>query len=284
MIRKKGVVLAVLIIGITLGFIGTMGIHPASADPGTEVFVYPPARTNPYANNTLLTYQVRLDTTSGNGAPHVTTEPAVATDKTWAWEVVINYDPNVISIEAGQTPYRHTTRDWFGFFHKYFWDEDMMEWEDQGSYDNFWAGAADDSKGEVAATGTMMEDITTRTVETGDEPHPQAALHAGSKYDLPWSDGLQGLAGYTYNYFILYLFKVRLIQAIDPAENGTILSIAAADFYEYDKVTKYSVSTTDATIGTPSAVPEFPLGLGLVMLMAPAIPIVYLWRARRKRW
>ncbi len=29
-------------------------------------------------------------------------------------------------------------------------------------------------------------------------------------------------------------------------------------------------------------VPEFPLGLGLLMLMAPAIPIVYLWRIRKK--
>jgi hypothetical protein len=29
-------------------------------------------------------------------------------------------------------------------------------------------------------------------------------------------------------------------------------------------------------------VPEFPLGLGIIMMLAPAIPIVYLWRTRKK--
>jgi hypothetical protein len=29
-------------------------------------------------------------------------------------------------------------------------------------------------------------------------------------------------------------------------------------------------------------VPEFPLGLTLVMLLIPALPVVYLWRVRRK--
>jgi hypothetical protein len=32
----------------------------------------------------------------------------------------------------------------------------------------------------------------------------------------------------------------------------------------------------------PPPIPEFPLGLGLMMAIAPAIPIVYLWRTRKK--
>ncbi len=32
----------------------------------------------------------------------------------------------------------------------------------------------------------------------------------------------------------------------------------------------------------PPPIPEFPLGLGLMVAMAPAIPIVYLWRTRKK--
>jgi hypothetical protein len=34
---------------------------------------------------------------------------------------------------------------------------------------------------------------------------------------------------------------------------------------------------------SPPPIPEFPLGLGIVMLVAPAVAIVYLWRARPKR-
>ena len=43
--------------------------------------------------------------------------------------------------------------------------------------------------------------------------------------------------------------------------------------------------TTDLILSFKSkepAIPEFPLGLGLMMALAPAIPIVYLWRTRKK--
>ena len=41
--------------------------------------------------------------------------------------------------------------------------------------------------------------------------------------------------------------------------------------------------TTDILVSEkPPPIPEFPLGLGLMMAIAPAIPIVYLWRTRKK--
>jgi len=33
----------------------------------------------------------------------------------------------------------------------------------------------------------------------------------------------------------------------------------------------------------PPPVPEFPLGLGIIMAMAPAIPVLYLWRTRKRK-
>jgi len=42
------------------------------------------------------------------------------------------------------------------------------------------------------------------------------------------------------------------------------------------------ISTDIIVTEKPEPVPEFPLGLGLIMALAPAIPIVYLWRTRKK--
>ena len=275
--RTRSIFLVALMTMITLGFLGTMGIGTVSASDTAKVYVYPATRTGPYTAPKELTYQVRLSTVSGEGAPHVTTEPtAASTDKTWAWEVVIKFNASVVHVTTA--PYRHASSDWFNFFHKWSWDEDMMEWEDLGAYLNFFGTSYDNVEGEVAAVCTLQEDVTTETLPTGDEPLPQAAFHSGSKYDLPWSDGLQGLAGYTYNYFILYLFKVTTQVAIPPG--GTLFEITEASFVQYDQVTKYTVTTEDATLG--AVVPEFPLGIEILMILAPIIPIIYLWR--RKGW
>jgi hypothetical protein len=42
--------------------------------------------------------------------------------------------------------------------------------------------------------------------------------------------------------------------------------------------------STDIIVSPPPQVPEFPLGLGMIMLLAPVIPLAYLWRLRKKRW
>ncbi len=38
---------------------------------------------------------------------------------------------------------------------------------------------------------------------------------------------------------------------------------------------------TDMVVEIKEIVPEFPLGVGLMMALAPAIPIVYLWRRQK---
>jgi len=273
---------------MTLG-LSAMGIGAVLASDTAEVTVYPTTRASALAG-TAYTYQVRLSTLLGKGAPHETTEPypGVGTDKTWAWEVVITYDPAVIDVTTD--PYRDSatpTKDWFNFFHKYVWNTDFGEWEDLGPYGNFFAGVSDDTKGEVAATCTLTEDIPSMVLpvdDMGEKTFAQAGLHLGDKYDLPWSDNIKG-AIYTFDYFILYNFKITPLVNIGPAPApvaGTKLHISVASFFQYDKVTKYTVNAFDATIGTV-VVPEFPLGLAPVIMLAPMIPILYIWRMRKKR-
>jgi hypothetical protein len=43
----------------------------------------------------------------------------------------------------------------------------------------------------------------------------------------------------------------------------------------------HTVTLTDGNYNVPLG-PEFPLGIGFIMILAPAIPIMYLWRTRRK--
>jgi hypothetical protein len=43
----------------------------------------------------------------------------------------------------------------------------------------------------------------------------------------------------------------------------------------------HAVTLTDGNYNIPGT-PEFPLGIGFIMILAPAIPVLYLWRTRRK--
>ncbi|MGD8506690.1 MAG: hypothetical protein PVF15_08515, partial [Candidatus Bathyarchaeota archaeon] len=40
--------------------------------------------------------------------------------------------------------------------------------------------------------------------------------------------------------------------------------------------------STDIIVTMKPIVPEFPLGLGMIMLLAPVIPLTYLWRLRKR--
>jgi hypothetical protein len=79
------------------------------------------------------------------------------------------------------------------------------------------------------------------------------------------------------------------ITSWDDNGDGVFSISDQFDFvYEDEPQTTYwahlDAVTTDIILSYkgPDDVPEFPLGLGLMIAMAPAIPIVYLWRLRRK--
>jgi hypothetical protein len=81
------------------------------------------------------------------------------------------------------------------------------------------------------------------------------------------------------------LCSIRLQQtALLPAGSTGYRAFTLSDIllFERDGLHDYPGTTFPAYIGGIPVVPEFPLGLGFVMLLAPAIPIVYLWRTRKK--
>jgi len=283
--RKRRIVYLSLVIAIlSITLMAATGIRNVSATDTPRIFVFPASRTGPYNTGQLLTWQVRIDSTSGNGAPHVTTEAAADSDKTWAWEVIITYDETVVNVTTA--PYRHTSRDWFNSFHKWFWDGDMWEWEDLGSYQNSFAGSVDQDTGTMSAWCGLIEDPTDDLLPSGDEdPFPNAGLHSGSYYDLPYTDGISTSSlvfppgGWSGDYFILFMFKTTLLVDVPPGYSP--LAIDEARLWCYDGQTLYPATTEDADLGTPPS-PEFPLGLEIMMMVTAAVPIVYIWRLRKR--
>jgi hypothetical protein len=79
----------------------------------------------------------------------------------------------------------------------------------------------------------------------------------------------------------LMQFGVRARSGI-PANSYSPLTISGCLYTTVDGV-NHDVDIVDSGHFCPPPAPEFPLGIGLVMAFAPAIPLVYLWRSRRKR-
>jgi len=285
--KKKNLLTVLTISLIMLAFLGAIGINKVSATATPLISIYPVAgsKPGPFSVGATQIWQVRIDSRAGYGAPHETTEPnAVPTDKTWSWEVIISYDPSVLQVTT--EPYRHATRDWFNLFHKWAWDPDFEEWTDMGPYGNFFTGTHDQAAGRVSAFCGLTEDPTKLLIPVGTSPFPNRGLHTGSYYDLPYTDGISTASlasppgAWTGDYFILFIFGTTLLVDVPPGYSP--IHIVEARLWEYDGKTLYPATTQDSDIGTPVA-PEFPLGLAPIIMLAPAISIVYLWRIRKRK-
>ena len=279
----------------SIALIGKAGISEVSAEPpkivtssSTPLIYIYPNYSGPLDAGTTKTFQVRISSVSGKGAPHQTTEPtALSTDKTYAYEVIITFDPYWINVTT--LPTRHASRDWFNTFHLWYWDE--FEWLDEGAYDTAYAKNADNEEGWVRAWCSLIGDPCTTTplpVDDMDEhSFPNAWLHAGDNYDLPYTDGISTSSltgGWSGDYFVLFYFRVTVKEDIPtpPTVGGSSIHINETRLWMFDKTTLYPANTQDGMIGQPPAVPEFPLGIEIIMIIALLTPIIYLWR--RKRW
>jgi hypothetical protein len=282
--KSRIVYLSLVIATLTIGLIAATGIRNVSATDTPRIYISPAAYAGPYGTGQVLTLQVLIDSSTGYGAPHETSESAVDSDKTWAWEVIIEFDPEVVTVTT--VPTRHPTRDWFDCFHKWYWDDLFMEWLDEGSYDNSFAKSVDNDAGLVSAWCGLTEDPTTIPIPTGSFPFPNAGLHSGSYMDLPYTDGIStsGLesppGSWAGDYFLLYYFRVTTLVPIEGSVYSNI-HIKEARLWCYDGKTLYPADTEDGVIGLPPS-PEFPLGLEIVMMVTAAVPIVYIWRLRKR--
>jgi hypothetical protein len=244
----------------------TIDIAKVFASPTTHVYVFPTSRTGTAGYHGL--FELRM-----TGAPWETHEPVLDSDKTWAWEVHLTWDPEVINVTGPGEMFRHTTKDWFDFFHKYDYDEEMMEWIDMGSYSNSFAKGYNHEEGWAKVGCTLLEDVTAIALPT-EAGWPQEDMHNDSYYDLPYDAS----AHYAYDYFVL--FRIYFTLLVDCPAGYSPIHIEAATFLEYDAKTPYTVTTTDGYVGTPPA-PEFPLGIAAEIGLMVAV--VYLWWTRRHK-
>ena len=285
---KKGRILLLVAI---VALIGLAGISQVSAQPPTpRIYIFPTNYPGPIAAGITKTYMVRIDTTTGKGAPQVNTEPGADTDKTYAYEIIIKYDPTVISVSAD--PARHPKYDWFNTFHKWYWDPDFFMWMDDGAYSNTFAGTYDNTEGIVRGWCSLVGDPTTDLIPTddfGERSFPNAWLQAGDYYDLPYTDGittssLESPPGpWSGDYFVLFYFRVTTLVDIPtpPAEGGSWLTIQEARLWCKDGKTLYEADTEPGSIGQPPAVPEFPLGS--VAPIALIAVVAYIWWVTKRK-
>jgi len=81
----------------------------------------------------------------------------------------------------------------------------------------------------------------------------------------------------------LFRYVIRTASGVDPATAYSPIALFDAFYTTVDGVKHPVDIVEDGHYGAEPA-PEFPLGLGLMIAMAPAIPVVYLWRTRKRRY
>jgi hypothetical protein len=262
------ILIAIALIGSIA--IGSAGIHNAHATT-PEVYVTPSLNTGSACD--YIIYYVNI-----KNAPHATTEPAADTDKTWAWEINITWDPDILECPEG---YIFEDRDvtaagyvyaFFGFFETWKWMTIPPPPKWVGTeYGNYFTVTYASASALVGCT--MTQDVRTIAVPSGS---PQESLHSGANYDLPYTEGLTTThyPADTLNLFIVYF---HVLSDGPPAECP--IHIAKATFLDYD-LTAYTVTTTDGYFGA-EPVPEFPFGvaaeIGLIVAVA------YIWWTRRRK-
>jgi len=309
--RGKYLTYIAMAIMISLASTVILGTKPASAQ-GPTVFMTGGA-ANPQGNgDTPLTVFPRVAANAYffvfvkiKNAPHVTndgsgtgpggTDPS---DLTWAYQVSIHWNPTVLSLigtntfEPGRWTPTATTGPNRGFLKFAYWWTDYADWYTDAGYDTSFAKTVD------TAAGTAIVGMTLLAQDPGtpwnfnalppemnpDDPNyfpgcPDEGYHDGIYYDLP------------YSVLNKYDLLVRLrFQNLDPGG-------AAGTMWSPIEIVPGTVDTKLKTIGQTDVIPEcitsyygsappapeFPFGLGVVMMIAPAVALMYLWRTRKPR-
>jgi len=296
----RGKIVFALVMMLTLVCMGTLGIGEVSAQiPPTGPTV--PTVYVTWSNTAYSEIGARKgvwDPTKLNYAiayvkvwlPHLTTEPETQPgDMTWQGRVDIAWDPTVLTLESADarrpplwsTAYPTTRPGLWTQFNYWAYDPEVMEWTSSGSYSCSYIPVVDTAAGTASiTTGLLAPSPTTMALPLGwSDLVPDYGYHDGSYYDLPWTPNtlwnkVAGKGIYE-NHVNLY-FKVLK----DSASDYSKVDIPFVRFLTYGG-TEITMEKVAGWYGA-KPVPEFPLGLGFIMLLAPAIPIVYLWRMRKK--
>jgi len=160
----------------------------------------------------------------------------------------LQVDPAVVEVMGAQ---KYPDTDFSGMsdgFLGQFLENYGYNWE---GYDTaFLTGTMDKAAGTISGTAEAILGFSTLGLGAGGGPAPLMRFVIRTK------------SGVTTGYSPITLFDCQY-----TTPDGTNWNTQIVDGGHY---------------GTPPA-PEFPLGIGLIMAMAPAIPLAYLWRTRKRR-
>lgn len=241
-------------------------------------------------------------------APHETTEPtALGTDKTFAYQFRLSWDPSMFYLRLAshviEEPATVSTTANFLKRRQYTYTgvsgvDGSTIWEIGSIYQTSFAKSND--TGTVLCGNTLTADPTTAPLPseyfdpTIGPTAPDVGRQMGDNYDLPYTENatqavlqLDGSTIVTDPQYVLLGVITLTAKAIPPAGTypGSAFHLSDILLFNYgspNPAPYTPVDTFDAYYVKVPVVPEFPLGLGIIMMLAPAIPIAYIWRSRRK--
>jgi len=254
--HKKSYYALILAFIMSTAILGTMGIPSVSAGPPYGVptvyvswhpFIYTQLKPAVAAGSYVMAY-VKV-----SGLPHETNEPILTTDKTWAAEISVSWDPDVLELNMlieppAWSPAAPTNPGAFWKWH--YWWTDYMFWYSAGTYSAGYGKVIDN----VAGTAKFGPTLSSPGPETSALPPemdpgdifyvpgcPDEGLHDGLYYDLPYSiDG-------KYENFAILRFLVK-----DPegfARPTSRIHLYSPLFFEQDMKNTYHVTTVDGWYG-----------------------------------
>jgi len=313
---RKELYVTLSIVLFSMLLLSALGPREAKASPaGPTVYVDYLEYRDPVADG-LLTESFIYPAVSAVGdaypivvkvanAPHETSEPALTTDKTWAWQFRLSWDPTMWKLasitDVVEAPLGEPRAEQFLKRHIYSYATLTSRWSLKTTYSTSFAatpGASDVFIGDTLTadpTATALPSYYYTLYDTAGKTPPDRGRQwplppaTSGYYDLPYAENNTQVTVYSYgtitdpSYCLLAEITLTAI-AVPPADyKGSAFHLSDVIFLEYDAKTGFFPNTMDAYyVKIPPPIPEFPLGLAPILMLAPAIPIVYLWRTRKK--
>jgi len=226
---------------ISVFAIMAIGISNVSAQPPyPQIVIYPHFQTGTVAGTMEVWYQVNI-----RNAPHTDAEVTPPpNDKTWAWKVELTWNETVLDCPEGyimeDTWTGGSKQTFFGYFKT--WTKMGPTWVGT-EYPNTFVYSLSPGYASVGCSMVASPDPTTLPVPLG---NPQAGLHLGLNYDLPYTEGLAAV-GYPANELNLFWIGFAILKDGPPA--STRINVIDTTFLGHDATTVYHVGLDDAWFG-----------------------------------
>jgi len=207
-----------------------------------------------------------------------------------------------MSFAGGTLPMGNTTStDWHELYPDYSKNWHLTSWEDTNLDGHLSTSDQIDMTNETGWTYWFHVDEVTVTIWWTvklPDPEVEGAAHPMEPYpleyqepDVGWYENPIGTYWHVISPPEDFCRWIQITSWDDTDGSGTFTASDQFDFYYLDEEIEYWAHldevTTDILVSQKPIPPdppslEFPFGVSLIMLIAPIIPLIYLWRLRKK--